>query len=175
MSNGPLHTPLIVWRPQQGPHKALVDCPFSEILFGGARGGGKTDGVLGKFALNERRYGRGFNAVFFRQEMPQADDLIERAKEIYLPCGADWKEQSKTFVMPHGGRVRFRPLESTADAGKYQGQNLSDVAVEEAGNYADPRPIDMMFGALRSKTGVPIQMILTANPGGAGQHWIKHR
>jgi len=175
MSNGPLHTPLIVWRPQQGPQKALVDCPFSEILFGGARGGGKTDGVLGKFALKERRYGRGFNAVFFRQEMPQADDLIERAKEIYLPCGADWKEQSKTFQMPQGGRVRFRPLESTADAGKYQGQNLSDVAIEEAGNYPDPRPIDMMFGALRSKTGVPIQMIATANPGGAGQHWIKHR
>ena len=150
MSNGPLHTPLIVWRPQAGPQKALVDCPFSEILFGGARGGGKTDGVLGKFALKERRYGRGFNAVFFRQEMPQADDLIERAKEIYLPCGADWKEQSKTFVMPHGGRVRFRPLESTADAGKYRSEP-SDVAVEE-GQLRRPSAIDMMFGALRSKT-----------------------
>jgi hypothetical protein len=163
------------WRPQVGPQKALVDCPFPEILFGGARGGGKTDGVLGKFALKEMRYGRGFNAVFFRREMPQADDLIERAKEIYLPTGADWREQSKTFLMPHGGRVRFRPLENVADAQKYQGQNLSDAAVEEAGNYPAPAPIDMLFGALRSKDGVPIQLILTANPGGAGQHWLKSR
>jgi hypothetical protein len=104
--------------------------------------------------------------------MPQADDLIERAKEIYLPCGATWKEQAKTFEMPYGGRVRFRPMESVDDARKYQGQNLSDAAVEEAGNYPDSRPIDMLFGALRSKSGVPIQLILTANPGGSGQQWI---
>ncbi len=164
-----------VWRPQAGPQKALIDCPFPEILFGGARGGGKTDGVLGKFALKEMRYGRGFNSVFFRREMPQADDLIERAKELYIPTGAEWREQSKTFLMPHGGRVRFRPLENVADAQKYQGQNLSDAAVEEAGNYSDPAPIDMLFGALRSKDGVPIQLLLTANPGGAGQHWLKSR
>ena len=47
--------------------------------------------------------------------------------------------------------------------------------MEEAGNYPDSRPIDMLFGALRSKSGVPIQLILTANPGGSGQQWIKHR
>jgi len=33
----------------------------------------------------------------------------------------------------------------------------------------------MLFGAMRSKSGVPIQLILTANPGGVGQQWIKHR
>lgn len=167
--------PVIVWRPQAGPQKALIDCPMAEILFGGARGGGKTDGVLGKYALKDKRYGRGFNALFLRQEMPQADDLIERAKEIYIPCGAEYKEQQRTFVMPRGGRVRFRPLESVDDARKYQGQNISDACVEEAGNYPDSRPIDMLFGALRSKEHVPVQMILTANPGGAGHQWIKHR
>ncbi|MDF2994488.1 MAG: putative chitinase [Xanthobacteraceae bacterium] len=49
-------TPTIVWRPQEGPQKALVDCPLAEVFFGGARGGGKTDGVLGKWALKEKRY-----------------------------------------------------------------------------------------------------------------------
>src|SRR6187200_194636 len=91
--------PEVVWRPQRGPQHSLITCPYPEILFGGARGGGKTDGVLGKFALKEMRYGRGFNAVFFRREMPQADDLIERAKEIYVPTGAEWREQSKQFLM----------------------------------------------------------------------------
>jgi hypothetical protein len=42
------------WRPQAGPQKALVDCPLKEIFFGGTRGGGKTDGVLGKWALATR-------------------------------------------------------------------------------------------------------------------------
>lgn len=165
----------IVWAPQAGPQQALVDCPFVETFFGGARGGGKTDGILGKWAIKSWRYGVAFNGVFFRKEMPQSDDLIERAKEIYIPLGADWREQPRAFRMPGGGRIRFRPLESIADAEKYQGQNLTDAAVEEAGNYPDPRPIDMLFGALRSKSGVPVQLILTANPGGVGQQWIKYR
>lgn len=163
------------WRPQAGPQKALVDCPYPEILFGGARGGGKTDGILGKYAIKEKRWGPHFNAVFFRKEMPQQDDLIERAKQIYEPTGARYSEQKKQFFMPHGGRIRFRPLESIADAEKYQGQSLSDAAVEEAGNYAMPAPIDRLFGCLRSSHGVPVQLILSANPGGPGHHWIKQR
>jgi len=163
------------WRPQAGPQHALVMCPYPEILFGGARGGGKTDGILGKYALKEKRWGNGFNAVFFRKEMPQQDDLIERAKEIYVPTGARYSEQKKQFAMPHGGRIRFRPLESIADAEKYQGQSLSDAAVEEAGNYPMSAPIDRLFGCLRSSHGVPIQLILSANPGGPGHHWIKQR
>jgi len=163
------------WRPQRGPQKALIDCPYPEILFGGARGGGKTDGILGKYALKEKRWGPHFNAVFFRKEMPQQDDLIERAKQIYLPTGARYSEQKKQFAMPHGGRIRFRPMESIADAEKYQGQSLSDAAVEEAGNYPMSAPIDRLFGCLRSAHGVPVQLLLSANPGGPGHHWIKQR
>lgn len=165
----------IIWSPQPGPQEVFCNCPFPEVLFGGARGGGKSDGILGKYGLKAQRYGRDFNAVFFRREMPQSDDLIERAKELYLPLGAVWKDQPKTFQMPTGGRIRFRPLENTTDAQKYQGQNLSDAAVEEAGNYETPAPIDMLHGALRSKAGVPTQLLLTANPGGPGQAWLKHR
>jgi hypothetical protein len=167
--------PEIAWRPQEGPQAALVECGYPEVLFGGARGGGKTDGILGKYAIKEKRWGKAFNAVFFRKEMPQQDDLIDRAKEIYVRCGAYWHEQKKQFFMPHGGRVRFRPLETVLDAEKYQGQSLSDAAVEEAGNYPAPAPIDMLFGCLRSSKGVPVQLILSANPGGPGHQWIKAR
>lgn len=153
----------------------MIECPLPEIFFGGARGGGKTDAVLGKYAIKAGIYKAQFNAVFFRKEMPQTDDLIERSKQIYLPLGARWQEQQRMFRFPGGGRVRFRPLESVDDAEKYQGQNLSDAAVEEAGNYADPAPIDRLNGCLRSVGGVPTQLILTANPGGVGQHWIKAR
>jgi hypothetical protein len=165
----------VCWSPQPGPQKALIDCPLTEILFGGARGGGKTDGILGKWGIKATRYGRGLNAVFFRKEMPQQDDLIERAKDIYGPTGAQWQEQKRQFLMPGGGRVRFRPLENVADAEKYQGQNLSDAAIEEAGNYPDSNPIDRLYGCLRSSMGAPVQMILSANPGGPGHTWIKAR
>lgn len=165
----------MVWRPQQGPQKALIDCPLPEIFYGGARGGGKTDGVLGKYALKAKRYGKHFNAVFFRRELPMLDDAIERSAEIYGPLGAKWSDQKKTWRFPWGGRLRFRPLERVEDADKYQGQNLTDACVEEAGQYPDSRPIDRVNGVLRSAHGVPTQLLLTGNPGGAGQSWIKGR
>lgn len=165
----------MVWRPQAGPQKALIDCPLPEIFYGGARGGGKTDGVLGKYALKAKRYGKHFNAVFFRRELPMLDDAIERSSEIYGPLGGQWSEQKKTWRFPWGGRLRFRPLERVEDAEKYQGQNLTDACVEEAGQYPDSRPIDRLNGVLRSSHGVPTQLLLTGNPGGAGQSWIKQR
>jgi hypothetical protein len=80
--------------------------------------------------------GADFNGVFFRKELPQADDLIERAKQIYLPIGAHYNDQKKQFTFKGGGRLRFRPLANNADAEKYQGQNLC-VAVGTPIRMAD--------------------------------------
>ncbi len=161
-----------LWRPQRGPQAALIKCPAREVLFGGARGGGKTDGSIGKAAIRQKMLGSIFNKVIFRQEMPQADDMIERAQDILCPIGASFNKVQSQFTFPAGGRLRFRPLESARDAQKYQGQNLTDVDIDEAGNYHMPDAIDKMWGALR---GANVKMTLLANPGGPGATWIKER
>lgn len=145
------------------------------MFFGGARGGGKTDGVLGKWAIRERRYGKAFNGVMFRKTAVSAEDAIERSKEIYGPLGGKFNEQKLRWRMPNGGRVSFAYLDSISDANEYQGRNVTDAWVEEAGQYETADPIDRLFGVLRSAHGVPVQLILTANPGGAGQHWLRAR
>ena len=145
------------------------------MFFGGARGGGKTDGVLGKWALKEQRYGSAFNAIMFRKTTVSSEDAIERSKDIFKPLGGKFNESKLIWRMPNGGRVAFAYLDSIKDAEEYQGRNVTDAWVEEAGQYPDPTPIDRLFGVLRSATGVPVQLILTANPGGAGQHWIAQR
>lgn len=148
---------------------------MSEVFFGGARGGGKTDGVLGKWALKEQKYGPKFNAIMFRRTTVSSEDAIERSKDIYKPLGGKFNETKLIWRMPNGGRVAFAYLDSIKDAEEYQGRNVTDAWVEEAGQYPDSAPIDRLFGVLRSAGGVPVQMILTANPGGSGQHWIAER
>lgn len=165
----------VVWRPQSGPQKALIDCPVFEVFYGGARGGGKTDGSLGEWGLHQERYGPHAKGVFFRRELPQLDAAIARAKEIYLPLGAEWKEQAKTFVFPKGGVLRFRPLERDSDAEKYQGQDYTRVYFEELTNWPDPRPVDKLKACLRSAHGVPCRFRATGNPGGPGHTWVKAR
>ena len=165
----------IVWNPQPGPQHALVHCPFPEVFFGGSRGGGKTDGVLGKWALKDKRYGKDFNAVMFRRTTVSSEDAIERSRQIFEPLGGKFNASNLRWRMPRGGRVSFAYLDSIEDAQEYQGRNLTDAWVEEAGQYPDPGPIDRLFGVLRSAQGVPVQLILTANPGGAGQGWLRER
>jgi hypothetical protein len=177
MQNGQQSTsPSIrLWSPQPGPQKALIDCPLSEIFFGGARGGGKTDGLLGKWAIKEKRYGSDFNAIMFRRTTVSSEDAIDRSKQIYGPLGGKFNETKLIWRMPNGGRVAFAYLDSIQDAQEYQGRNVTDVWIEEAGQYPESTPIDRLFGVLRSAAGVPVQMVLTANPGGPGQLWLRER
>jgi hypothetical protein len=46
--------------------------------------------------------------------------------------------------------MAFAYLESVADADEYQGRNVTDAWIEEAGQYPTPAPIDRLFGVLRS-------------------------
>ena len=166
---------IVAWQPRSRPQRALIKCRFSEVFLGGARGGGKTDAVLGKWAIKEQAHGEHFNAVMFRRTTVSSEDAIERSRQIYTPLGGKFNESKLLWRMPKGGRVAFAYLDSIADADEYQGRNLTDIWVEEAGQYPDPGPIDRLFGTMRSAHGVPTQMILTANPGGAGQHWLASR
>jgi hypothetical protein len=129
--------------------------------------------VLGKWALKEARYGPAFNAMMFRRTMVASEDAIERSREIYGVLGA--RMINGAWRMPHGGRIGFGYLDNIRDADAWQGRNLTDVWIEEAGLYASPDAIWRLFGTLRSAHGVPVQMILTGNPGGPGQHWIRGR
>ena len=164
-----------VWQPQEGPQTVLVNCPIEEILYGGARGGGKTDGMIGKNAIKASVYGKHQKGIFFRKEMPQLEMAIERTKEIYIPLGWKWQEQKKTFTAPNGATLKFRHLERDSDAEKYQGHDYTDIYMEEMTNYPDPKPINRLRGCLRSANGVPCQLHGTANPGGPGHHWVKQR
>jgi len=161
------------WQPQLGPQKALIDCPIPKSVRGPPRWWQRRM-AFSASTRSRKSAGSGFNAVFFRKEMPQQDDLIERAKEIYLSTGARWR--TKRSSLPCLMAAASLPTARERDrCREYQGQSLSDAAVEEAGNYRCLRRLIGSSGVLRSAHGVPIQLLLSANPGGPGHQWIKQR
>lgn len=163
------------WQPQAGPQTAYIHCPIEEILFGGSRGGGKTDGSLGKAALKALRYKDGFYGYFFRRELTQLDAAIHRSKEIYGKLDAEYVAHKKTWTFPGGGSLLFRHLDQDSDAEKYQGSSASDLFFEELTNFPDPKPVLKLKAILRSARGVPTQFHSTANPGGPGHLWVRAR
>lgn len=164
-----------IWAPQPGPQAALIHCPVFEIFYGGARGGGKTDGMLGKWAIKAQLYGQDAVGVFFRKTREDLKEAIERSKQIYGPLGWEYGESKKEWVAPNGARLKFQYLERDADAENYQGHNYTDLFFEELTHWADPAPVNKLKATLRSAKGVPTQFHATGNPGGPGHLWVKAR
>lgn len=174
MADGSGHPP-VVWAPQAGPQALFVRCPIFEVVYGGARGGGKTDASLGEWAIHAERYGADAKGLFVRRTLTALLPTIERAKRIYTPLGAVWQDQKSRFVWPSGAILYFRYLERDADADGYQGHDYTRVYVEELTQFRDPGPVDKLKATLRSAAGVPTGFRATCNPGGPGHTWVKAR
>ena len=146
-----------------------------EVVYGGARGGGKTDASLGEWALHAKRYGQNAKGLFVRRTRVALEPTIERAKQIFTPLGADWQEQKSRFIWPNGAVLYMRYLERDQDADNYQGHDYTRVYIEELTQFPDPSPVNKLKGTLRSAAGVPTGMRATCNPGGPGHTWVKAR
>jgi len=166
----------VIWAPQPGPQTALLQCPVFEVFYGGARGGGKTDGMIGDWLQHSSLYGENAIGIFVRRNRTQLSEVIARTKQLFRNLsGAKYNEQRSEWLMPGGARLRFVYLERESDAENYQGHNYTRVYIEEVTNFPSPRPIDLLRATLRSAAGVPVGMRLTGNPGGPGHSWVKQR
>lgn len=164
----------IIWKPQ--PKQALaMSCPAKELFFGGAAGGGKSDFLLGDYLEGARKYGRYWRGILFRQSYPQLEELLIRANELYVPLGAKFKGNSATWYFPNGATLKFRHLENDKACGNYQGHQYTWIGIDELGNYPTEYVWTFMLSRLRSAHSVPCFIRGTANPGGVGHGWLKHR
>lgn len=167
----------VVWKPQPGPQHLLLTLPdkIGEVFFGGARGGGKTDGVIGLWLAHASRHGANAKGIIFRRSMSELEEVQSRMMELFPALGATYAVSVKTWTMPGGATLKLRFLDADEDATKYQGHGYTFMAFDEAGNWPSPKPIDMLRATLRSVAGVPTLLVLTGNPGGKGHDWIKER
>lgn len=168
--------PLVAWAPQPGPQQALITCPIEDTLYGGARGGGKTDGLIGDAHIRAMRYGKKFRGVLFRKTYtPELEEVIARTRDLLPKLGWHYNQTAHEWTHGNGATLLLRYLETLADADNYQGHQYCWQGFDEVGNWPESAPIDKMWGSLRSPYGVPCVRRLTANPGGPGHHWVKER
>jgi len=165
----------VAFCPQPGPQTAALACPVADLLFGGARGGGKTHFLLGDWLKHQALYGAAAKGILLRRTYAELDEVQAQAQEMFPAAGAVYRAGRQEWQFPSGARLKLRYLGRDADAQHYQGHSYTWIAVDEAGNFASPDPIDKLRATLRSKTGVPAMLRLTANPGGPGHGWLKKR
>ncbi len=77
-----------VWGAQPGQQNAAIECPYEDLFYGGERGGGKSDFLLGDWLLHNDTYGEHTSGILFRRTYSELTELVKRSREIFLKLGA---------------------------------------------------------------------------------------
>lgn len=169
---------MAIWTPQLGPQTEAIRATWCEqLLFGGARGGGKSDLLLGDYLQDVDKYGEHWQGIIFRRTFTELQDLINRrAFPLFSACGAKFRDGCD-FKFRNGAQLRFRHAENLKDVGQYQGHEYPWIGWDELGNYPTDQIYSMMLACRRwSRAPIPTKRIrATANPGGVGHMWIKRK
>lgn len=172
-----------IWEPQERQAEALA-CPAFELFFGGAKGGGKSDFLLGDWLQNAFEWGKAWRGVIFRRTYKELEEIVSRSHDIYSKIegarfiGGDqylWKIPAQEGRFPGFATLRFRSLESKLDIGKYNGHQYPWIGFDELTEFEDPAPYEFMIKCCRSPYGAPAFMRATGNPGRPGHIWVKAR
>jgi predicted phage terminase large subunit-like protein len=165
------------------PHKPtpkqanMLVAPEKEVMFGGAAGGGKSDGLL-MDALQFVEY-PGYSALLLRRtykDLSLPDALMDRAFQWLYKTNAKWNEAKKTWTFPSGAKIVFGYLARLADVYQYQGAAFQFIGFDELTQF-EKFQYTYLFSRLRRLEGVhiPLRMHSATNPGNIGHEWVKER
>ena len=149
-----------------------------DAFVGGGRGGGKSYALALLALRHAEQYGARARILYLRKTYKGLADFELVTREIFglaYGMGARYNAAEHVWKLPNGAYVELGQLESHADYQKFQGRSFSLLLIDEAGQYAHPELLDIMRSNLRGAVDVPIRMIVAANPGGPGHHWLAKR
>lgn len=142
------------------------------VLFGGARGGGKSWTVREKSKRLAIKWA-GIKILIIRKTYVDLRDNHILPLRAELPDAiAPWKEADKSFVFVNKSRIKCSYFANEADALQFQGQEYDVIFLEEATQFPES-VFTVLKACLRGANNFPKRIYLTCNPDGIGFQWVK--
>ncbi len=149
-----------------------------DAFCGGGRGGGKSY-ALAMLALRHcEQHGGKARVLYIRKSYAGLRDFELVTRELFgmiYGTAARYNASEHIWRLPSGGYLELAQLEGHNDYPKFQGRSFTLLMIDEAGQYSSPDLLDMLRSNLRGPKSIPIRVVIAANPGGPGHHWLAKR
>lgn len=148
-----------------------------ELLYGGARGGGKTDCGIMWLVKPPHIHHPKYRALVLRRTYQDLADWIDRARYLYAPFGARFREHPMPrFTFPSGAIIRLGHLRDQDAIYKYTGHEYQKILIEELTQIPTLDTYLQIIASCRTtQRDLSCHVFCTTNPGGPGHGWVKLR
>ena len=97
---------MAIWSPQPGPQVDAAICPCDFTFYGGTRGSGKSDCLLGRQVRGAEKWGNWWNGLIIRRRYKEFAELRRRVDELIakgLPAVRVGGDQQTNYIRFQGG------------------------------------------------------------------------
>lgn len=154
--------------------KAFIDAEESEVLFGGAAGGGKSYGQMVDALLFALKY-PGSKQLVLRRTFAELDKSLIRTSLLLFPREIySFNSSSHTGKFKNGSIVDFGYCAAENDVYQYQSAEYDVIRFDELTHFTESQYI-YLISRVRGANDFPKQIKSSTNPGGIGHAWVKRR
>lgn len=116
-----------------------------------------------------------YRGILLRFSAEALKETIDRCHKIYGGLGAVAKNRPPEFHFPSGAIIYTGHFKDERSFEDYRGNEYARIVLEEAGQIGDPNLYKMLLTSNRTSSGLKPRILLTANPDGPGNQWLKDR
>lgn len=154
--------------------RAFMRATESEVLFGGAAGGGKSYGQAADALLFALCYPASKQLILRRTFAELDKSLIRTALAIYPRELFSFNSSTHTGRFTNGSIIDFGYCATENDVYQYQSAEYDVVRFDELTHFTEGQYL-YLISRVRGANGYPKQIKSSTNPGGVGHSWVKAR
>ncbi len=154
--------------------KRFLEATASEVLFGGAAGGGKSYGQTVDALLFALKY-PGSKQLLLRRTFAELDKSLIRTVLGWYPREIfSYNSSAHVGRFTNGSCIDFGYCSTENDVYQYQSAEYDVIRFDELTHFTEAQYI-YLISRVRGANGFPKQIKSSTNPGGVGHQWVKSR
>lgn len=154
--------------------KAFLDASATEVLFGGAAGGGKSRGQLIDAFLYALKYPAS-KQLILRRTFPELEkSLIRESLSLYSKRIYTYHATGHCGRFANGSLIDFGYCAQENDVFQYQSAEYDVIRFDELTHFTEFQYL-YLLSRVRGANAYPKQIKSSTNPGGVGHGWVKAR